>query len=205
MQLIRSNKTAGAPRIATTLSRHLPHPPIFRHLLLTTLLCLCPVVIRAQTAAQTSPPSELSFTDLSGHPHSLSDYRGKIVVLNFWATWCGPCREELPMLAKLSKEFAPQDVAFLAISLDDAKSQSQIPRFLEKKKIALSVFTGATPATLHEFQLVEIVPATLILDGQCIPVFRIMGQASKKEIFSRLDWLLSDRSSKSPKPLLKNF
>jgi thiol-disulfide isomerase/thioredoxin len=154
---------------------------------------------------QTSLPSELPFTDLSGHAHSLSDYRGKIVVLNFWATWCGPCREELPMLSKLSKDFAPQDVAFLAISLDDAKSQSNIPRFLDKKKIILSVFTGATPATLHEFQLGEIVPATLILDRQGIPVFRIMGQASKKEIFARVDWLLSDRSAKSPKPLLKNF
>ena len=194
-----------SPIIAIALTRHLPHTPILSRFLLTTLLCLCPVVIRAQTAAQTSPPSELSFTDLSGHPHPLSDYRGKIVVLNFWATWCAPCREELPMLSKLSKELAPQDVTFLAVSLDDAKSQSNIPRFLEKKKIALSVFTGATPATLHEFQLGEIVPATLILDRQGVPVFRIMGQASKKEVFTRVDWLLSDRSSKSPKPLLKNF
>jgi len=163
------------------------------------------VVVRAQTAAQTTPPSEFSFTDLSGRSHSLSEYHGKIVVLNFWATWCGPCREELPMLSKLSKEFAPQEVTFLAVSLDDAKSQSNLPRFLEKKKIALTVFTGATPATLHQFQLGEIVPATLILDRQGVPVFRIMGQASKKEVFARVDWLLSDRSSKSPKPLLKNF
>ena len=109
------------------------------------------------------------------------------------------------MLSKLSKEFAPQEVTFLAVSLDDAKSQSNLPRFLEKKKIALTVFTGATPATLHQFQLGEIVPATLILDRQGVPVFRIMGQASKKEVFARVDWLLSDRSSKSPKPLLKNF
>ena len=109
------------------------------------------------------------------------------------------------MLSKLSKDFAVQDVVFLAVSLDDAKSQPNIPRFLGKKKITISVFTGATPATLHEFQLGEIVPATLILDRQGVPVFRIMGQASKKEVFARVDWLLSDRSSKSPKPLSKNF
>jgi thiol-disulfide isomerase/thioredoxin len=155
--------------------------------------------------AQTSPPSELSFTDLSGKSHSLSDYRGKIVLLNFWATWCLPCRDEMPMLSKLSKDFASQDIVFLAVSLDDAKSQSKVLRFLEKKKITLPVFTAATPATLHNFQLGEVVPATIILDRDGSPVFRIMGQASKKDILSRVDWLLSDRSSKSPKSLLKNF
>jgi thiol-disulfide isomerase/thioredoxin len=155
--------------------------------------------------AQTPPPPEMSFTDLSGKPHSLSDYRGKIVVLNFWATWCLPCRDEMPMLSKLSKDSAPQDVVFLAVSLDDAKSQSKIPQFLEKKKITLSVFTGATPATLRNFQLGEVIPATIILDRNGSPIFRIMGQASKKDISSRMDWLLSYRSAKSPKPLLKNF
>jgi thiol-disulfide isomerase/thioredoxin len=187
------------------LTRHLQFTPIVRHLLLTALLCLSPLASCAQTPAQVSRPSELSFSDLSGPTHSLADHRGIIVVLNFWATWCGPCREELPMLSKLSEQFAPQDVAFLAISLDDAKTQSNVPRFLDKKKIALSVFTGATPTTLHELQLGEIIPATLILDRQGIPVFRIMGQASKKEIFARVDWLLSDRSSESPKLLLRNF
>jgi thiol-disulfide isomerase/thioredoxin len=147
----------------------------------------------------------LAFNDLSGKSHSLSDYRGKIVVLNFWATWCGPCREEMPMLSRLSQDFTPQDVVFLAVSLDDAKSQSKIRHFLDKKKITLSVFTGATPATVHEFQLGEIVPATMVLDRDGSAIFRIMGQASKKDVFSRIHWLLSDRSAKSPKPLLKNF
>jgi thiol-disulfide isomerase/thioredoxin len=155
--------------------------------------------------AQTHPEPAFAFNDLTGKSHSLAEYQGKIVILNFWATWCGPCRDEMPMLSKLSKDFAPQDVVFLAVSLDDEKSRPKIPRFLAKKKITLTVFTGATPATLHDFQLGEIVPATIILDRQGQPAFRIMGQASKKDIFARVDWLLSDRSSKSPKPLLKNF
>ena len=168
---------------------------------LASTLLTCSLSARAQSA---SIPA-LSFNDLSGKPHTLADSRGKIVVLNFWATWCLPCREEMPMLSKLAAQYRDKDVSFLAVSLDDAQSQPKIPRFLEKKKITLPIFTGATPATLHDFQLGEIVPATIILDRGGSAIFRIMGEASKKDISARVDWLLSARTSKSPKPLLKNF
>jgi thiol-disulfide isomerase/thioredoxin len=111
----------------------------------------------------------------------------------------------MPMLSKFAAQYRDKDVSFLAVSLDDAQSQPKIPRFLEKKKITLPIFTGATPATLHDFQLGEIVPATIILDRDGSAIFRIMGEASKKDISTRVDWLLSARTSKSPKPLLKNF
>lgn len=154
--------------------------------------------------AQSSAPA-FSFQDLSGKAHSLAEYQGKIVVLNFWATWCFPCRDEMPMLNKLAPQFAAKDVVFLAVSLDDAKSREKIPRFLDKKKITLPVFTGATPATLTQFGLAGVVPATVVLDRDGSPVFRILGEASKKDISSRLDWLLSERSAQSPKALIKNL
>jgi hypothetical protein len=75
----------------------------------------------------------------------------------------------------------------------------------KKKKITLPVFIGATAATLHDFQLGRILPATIFFDRDGSTVFRIMGEASERDLSSRLDWLLSDRSSKSPKPLIKNF
>lgn len=192
----------GGGRLLTLAARHPSSATaLLRYCLLAGVLCFSHNSLRAQTAL----PPALSFNDLSGRQQNLADYRGKIVVLNFWATWCLPCREEMPMLSKLAVGYQGKDVAFVAVSLDDAQSRSKIPRFLEKKKITLPIFTGATPATLHDFQLGEIVPATIILDRDGSPVFRILGEASKKEISSRLDWLLSTRSSKSPKTLLKNF
>jgi thiol-disulfide isomerase/thioredoxin len=157
----------------------------------------------AWTRATAAP--DLTLTTLDGKTHSLTEYRGKIVVLNFWATWCLPCREEMPMLSKLAPKYDEKDVAFLAASIDDAQTQSKIAHFLEKKKITLAVFTGTTPDTLKQFQLGEIVPATLILDRDGTSTFRIEGEASKKDISSRLDWLLSDRSAKQPKVLIKNY
>jgi thiol-disulfide isomerase/thioredoxin len=157
----------------------------------------------AWTRAAAAP--DFTLADLDGKTHSLAEYRGKIVVLNFWATWCMPCREEMPMLSKLAPKYEEKGVAFLAASIDDAQTQPKIARFLQKKKITLPVFTGATPETLKQFNLGEIVPATLILDRDGTPAFRIEGEASKKDISSRLDWLLSERSGKPPKALIKNY
>jgi thiol-disulfide isomerase/thioredoxin len=115
----------------------------------------------AWTRAAAAP--DFTLTNLDGKAHSLAEYRGKVVVLNFWATWCLPCREEMPMLSKLALKYDEKDVAFLAASIDDVQTQPKIARFLEKKKVTLAVFTGATAETLKQFNLCEIVPATLIL------------------------------------------
>jgi thiol-disulfide isomerase/thioredoxin len=157
----------------------------------------------AWTPAAVAP--DLTLTNLDGTAHSLAEYRGKIVVLNFWATWCLPCREEMPMLSRLAAKYNEKEVAFLAASIDDAQTQPKIAHFLLKKKITLAVFTGATADTLKQLQLGEIVPATLILDRDGTPAFWIEGEASKKDISSRLDWLLSQRTSKQPKTLIKNY
>jgi len=173
-----------------------------------SVLCVAiamPLALGVAAWTQAAAAPDFTLTNLDGKAHSLAEYRGKIVVLNFWATWCLPCREEMPMLSKLAPKYDEKDVAFLAASIDDAQTQSRIVHFLEKKKITLAVFTGATPETLKHFELGEIVPATLILHRDGAPAFRIEGEASKKDISSRLDWLLSDRSGKQPKILLKNY
>src|SRR6185312_7019801 len=103
-------------------------------------------------------------------------------------------------------EYASKGVVFVAASLDDAETQSRIAAFLEKKRIStIPIWIGASPATLKQFQLGEVVPATIILDQNGEPIARIMGEASRKDITSRLDWLLNGRTGNPPKPLLKNF
>lgn len=158
------------------------------------------------TVSSAAPFPALSLKDRAGQEQSLSAYSGKIIVLSFWATWCGPCREELPRLDELAREYAPKDVVFIAASIDDRDTQAKIPAFLAKKNIySLPIWVGAAPETLKEFQLSEIVPATIILDQNGQVIARIMGEASKKDITSRLDWLLNGRVGKQPKTLVKNF
>jgi len=159
----------------------------------------------ALVASQTAPVPDLSFKNRTGGTESLSSYRGKIVVLNFWATWCLPCREELPMLDKLALKFPTDKVVFFAVSLDTAETQPKIDRFLEKKRIALPIWLGASTQSLKQLNLGEVIPVTVILDRDGQIVMRILGEASRKDIASRLDWLLGDRAAKAPKPILKNY
>src|SRR6266567_8042872 len=73
--------------------------------------------------AKDSRPVDLPFKDMKGQKVHLRDYRGKVVVLNFWATWCVPCREEMPMFVEMEKEYGPRGVVFVAASLDDRESR----------------------------------------------------------------------------------
>ena len=163
------------------------------------------IVFAMKAWAAAKPAPELALKDQSGQEHSLASYRGKVVVLNFWATWCMPCRHELPMLNKLAQEYTGKDVEFVAASLDEKDTQKQIPRFLEKKKISLPVWIGATPDTLTQMDLGKIIPATIILDQHGEVVGRIMGEARRKEIVERLDWALNGRVGKAPKAVVRHY
>lgn len=76
-------------------------------------------------------------SDLSGQAISLEENRGRVVLLDFWATWCGPCRMSIPELVKLGEKYSEEKVVILGISLDDARrvSNKQLESFIEKQKI----------------------------------------------------------------------
>ena len=109
----------------------------------------------SSASALTTP--KLSLIDQTGQSQQLSDYQGRIiVVLNFWATWCGPCRDELPILSKLADKYSDKGVVFIAASIDDSDTQPKIPEFLRRKKITnLPIWVGATSDTLKRSSTLE--------------------------------------------------
>jgi thiol-disulfide isomerase/thioredoxin len=163
-------------------------------------------LILALAAFSKEPPkAELNLKDATGQKVSLRDLRGKIVVLNFWATWCGPCNEEMPMIVDIEKEYHDRGVAFIAASLDDAKTRSQIPAFVSKYQIGFPVWYGATGEDLAKLNLGEAVPDTVFIDQEGRIVARVMGQMRKNELKERLDWLTGDRTSPAPQPVVKHL
>jgi thiol-disulfide isomerase/thioredoxin len=147
----------------------------------------------------------LPFKDLKGKKVSLRDYRGKPVVLNFWATWCVPCNAEMPMFVEAEKEYAPRGVVFIAVSLDDRTTRPKIPDFIEKFKIGFPVWTGASTMDLDDLKLGKALPATAFLDQDGRIAARVLGQLPKEQLKERVDWLLSDRKGPAPDPLVKNL
>jgi thiol-disulfide isomerase/thioredoxin len=150
-------------------------------------------------------PAELVLRDVEGREQSLAAHRGKIVILNFWATWCVPCREEMPLLEKLHRELAPRGVIVIGPSADEESTQKQIPRFLRQVKVTFPIWLGATVGEMERLGLGVALPATAILDRDGRIVFRILGPLTEPALRERLDWLLGDRTAEIPAPHLDTF
>ena len=166
---------------------------------------VCVACLLASPLANAKGVPNLVLKDLAGHSQKLSDLRGRIVVLSFWATWCAPCQEELPRLSKLSQEFAGSNIRFVAVSIDDAKDRAKIEPYLTKQDIHLDVWVGGNADMLDRFGLGNIVPGTLIIDEQGQVITRIMGEAKDEDVRSRLDWLLHGRQGPAPEEKLKRY
>jgi thiol-disulfide isomerase/thioredoxin len=166
-----------------------------------TALLVCCLAPMAQ--AKRAPNLELK--SLDGNTQKLSDLRGSIVVLNFWATWCGPCREELPLLSKLSQEYAAKKVRFIAVSMDDLKDRAKIDDFLSRQKLGMEVWLGADLDMLERAGLGNVLPATMILDEQGEIVARIHGEAREQDVKAPLDWLLGGKTGPPPPAEIKRY
>ena len=100
------------------------------------LLCLGTVAwAMAQAPAATTPAAaDLKIIDAQGYQQLLEQYRGKPLLVTFWATWCEPCRDEYPMLNQLAKEYAPKGLNVVGVNLDDDGDKILMRRFLTRYK-----------------------------------------------------------------------
>jgi thiol-disulfide isomerase/thioredoxin len=160
-------------------------------------------------ASQAKRLPNLEFKSLTGQTEKLADLKGSITVVNFWATWCGPCKEELPLLEKLHQEYAGRKVRFVAISADEEpenkKNRAKIDMFLNHQNLGLEVWLGADLDMLDKLQLANVLPETMILDEQGEIVARIMGQAREDDVKGPVEWLLNGKTGPAPAPVTKRY
>lgn len=147
-------------------------------------------------AAQLRP----SFTlpDLQNNPHSNSEWDGKIVVVNFWATWCPPCIKEIPTFIELQKKYESRGVQFVGIAVDDAES---VKNFAETMGINYPILleTGRSRLALGFGNQLGVLPFTAVINPQGVIVERQMGEVSRLEMLQMLEPLLKNKSS-APTP-----
>ena len=150
-------------------------------------------------------PATLVLQGLSGDRQSLENYRGRIVILNFWATWCVPCREEMPIFVRAREDYQARGVEIIAASADDANTRDQIEPFIEEYGIKFPIWLGATAKDMKRLGLGTALPATALIDRDGRIVARLLGLVEERELIERIDWLLGDRAAPPPPPLVDHL
>jgi thiol-disulfide isomerase/thioredoxin len=150
-------------------------------------------IITSVKAADRKQPGAVSGRTLDGEQVSLADFRGKVVVVNVWGSWCGPCRAEAPMLAQASRELAGKGVVFLGIDSRDP-SKDAAKAFVRRFDIpypSLYDQQGATLLAFHGTLTPNAVPSTVVVDPQGRVAGSVLGNLSR----TTLDDLVEDARS----------
>jgi len=143
----------------------------------------------AQQPAVIGTEVDLNLKDLGGIEQALSSYRGRIVVLNFWATWCVPCRKEMPDLSAIQNAYAAFGVQVIGASADQLADRAKAVQFIREAKINFPIWLGATTADMQRFGVGPGLPATVIIgrDGKVAVVHHsVIQQAELKKEIDRL-------------------
>jgi thiol-disulfide isomerase/thioredoxin len=182
-------ETANKPRLAK--------------LLIAALIAIVATVglyLNGRQASQESPADHTSAaavqaffagsaTRLDGQPQALSQWRGHLLVVNYWATWCPPCRQEMPALARLSRQFAAKDVQFIGLAIDSADNVQQ---FAGKNPPAYPLLIAGDDATEQSRSLVNdklALPFSAVIDRQGALRLTHLGAIDESQFAARLDAL----------------
>lgn len=131
--------------------------------------------VKAHLRGDAAPDFELA--SLEGKKVKLSDFRGKAVLLNFWATWCGPCKIEMPWFVELQKEYEPQGLQVLGVAVDEA-DQEDIAKFAREMGVNYPILIG-TDAVGTSYGGVNVLPTTFFIDRDGKLVAREFGLQSR--------------------------
>jgi cytochrome c biogenesis protein CcmG/thiol:disulfide interchange protein DsbE len=119
-------------------------------------------------------------TDLQGHNVKLSDLRGKAVVLNFWATWCPPCKAEIPWFIEMQKRYGAQGLQIVGINMDDGDPKDVV-KFAAENSINYPVLFGQDKVA-DLYGGIDYLPTTFYIDRNGVVLDRVFGQPEREEI-----------------------
>lgn len=142
--------------------------------MLATLAVACepPIPERDPGGPDAAPP--LSAVRLSGDSVRLADLEGRVVLLNVWATWCVPCRQEVPELQSLHEVYADSGLHVVGVSVDNRGAEAEIRRFMEQYGMTYDIWWDAAGASIQAFGAVGV-PLTVLMDRDGTVVWRHLG------------------------------
>lgn len=140
------------------------------------------------------PAPELKANDLKGAPKTLADYRGKVVLLNFWASWCPPCLREMPSMERLRVKMAGRPLAIVA--LDSAETVDEVNAFLSKMKLGFPILLDPDGSNTKRWKVFAL-PTTFLLDARGRVRYVLTGPTEwdEGEALAMIESLLAETSA----------
>jgi thiol-disulfide isomerase/thioredoxin len=146
-------------------------------------------IITSLPESDRKQPGEVAGRTIDGEPLALSDYAGKVVVVNVWGSWCAPCRAEAPMLADAARDLAKQDVAFLGIDSRDL-NESQARAFVRTFDVPYPSIYDQQGRTLLAFRgtlVPSAVPSTVIIDRKGRVAASVLGEITRTTLYDLVE------------------
>lgn len=165
-----------------------------------TLKILALSVAEQEATKVVGTEADLTLKDLFGNPQGLASLRGRIVILNFWATYCIPCRAEMPDLAAIQNEYAALGVQVVGASTDEPGDRAKVLEFVKETKVNFPIWMGAGTADMVRFGLGTALPGSVIIarDGRIARV--ISGVVNPTDLRKQLDTMLAAAEKTAAKP-----
>jgi peroxiredoxin len=117
--------------------------------------------VAAVGADTNGPAPPFTLTEIGGQSASLSQYKGQVVMLNFWATWCGPCQQEMPLLDQMYKKYKPAGFTLIGVNVD--KDAPPVRQLLERKPVSFPVLLDPASQVSKAYHVDEM-PSTVLID-----------------------------------------
>jgi cytochrome c biogenesis protein CcmG, thiol:disulfide interchange protein DsbE len=154
-------------------------------------MALATSTARAADSGERAPAADFDRITLEGAPVSLARWRGKVVLLNFWASWCAPCLIEMPRFSAWQQQYGPQGLQILGISMDD--SADPVKRLLSQRAVSYPVIMGDTKLA-KLYGGIYGLPSSFVIDPAGHIVARYRGEADLKQMESLITSLLPHKS-----------
>lgn len=156
-----------------------------------SLQVLAPSLAEREAARVVGQAVDFKLKDLGGVEQSLDSLKGRIVILNFWATYCIPCRKEMPDLAALQTEFAPFGVQVVGVSTDDLEDREKVLEFVRETKVNFPIWVGGSIEHMMSFGLGGALPGTVVIDRKGNIVKSISGVIDQAMLRKEIESLLA--------------
>ena len=153
-----------------------------------------------QAATTIGKEIELTLKDPFGTEQRLSSLKGRIVILNFWATYCIPCRKEMPDLAAIQNEYAALGVQVVGAAADETNDRDKVLQFVKETKVNFPIWMGATAADMMRFGLGTALPGTVIIDREGRVAKVISGVINHADVKKQIESMLARAEQARSKP-----